>query len=56
LEQVVFVYQDKMKVATYKRSYKPVGWLNQDFFNETDSIEVNGEQVPLRNIYKQVNF
>lgn len=56
LEQVVFVYHDKMKVTTYKRSYVPVGWLNQDFFNETDFIEVNGGQVPLKNIYKKVSF
>lgn len=56
LEQVVFVYQDKMKVTTYKRSYMPVGWFNQDFFTETDSIEVNGGQVPLKIIYKKVTF
>lgn len=56
LEQVVFVYQDKMKVATYQRSYKPVGWLNQDFYSETDFITVNGKQVPLKNIYRKIEL
>ncbi len=56
LEQVVFVYQDKMKVTTYRRSYEPIGWLNQDFTKAEDTVEIEKKSFLLSDIYHKVIF
>lgn len=56
LEQVVFIYQDKMKVTSYRRSYDPVGWLNQDFINGKDNLDVEGKSLELSDIYEKIDF
>jgi Uma2 family endonuclease len=56
IDQVIFVYQDKMKVTTYRRSYEPVGWLNQDFTKAGDTVEIEEKSLCLRDIYEKVNF
>jgi hypothetical protein len=45
-----------MKVTTYKRSYKLVGWLNQDFINAEGSIEIEGKRLRLVDGYLKVDF
>jgi Uma2 family endonuclease len=56
LELIVFVHQDKMKVTTYQRSYKPVGWFNQDFTKTDDTVQIDGRALRLEDIYEQVDF
>lgn len=56
LEQLVFVYHDKMKVATYRRSYEPIGWLNQDFTKPEDTVEIEEKSLLLSDIYHKVIF
>jgi Uma2 family endonuclease len=56
IDQVIFVYQDKMKVTSYRRSYDPVGWFNQDFTKTDDTVQIDGRALKLEDIYEQVDF
>lgn len=56
LQQIIFVNQKKVGVMSYLRSENPNIWLNQDFYNEDDKMQIDGKEIAVRDIYKKVKF
>lgn len=56
LEQIIFINQKKVGVMSYLRSENPNIWLNQDFYNETDVMNIVGKDVVIKDIYKKIKF
>ena len=56
LQQVIFVSQNEFCVMNYLRSENPNVWLNQDFYDEADTMQIEGKDVALKDIYKKIKF
>ena len=56
LQQIIFVNQKKSGVMNYLRSENPNIWLNQDFYNEDDKMQIDGKEIAVNDIYKKVKF
>lgn len=56
LQQIIFVNQKKVGVMNFLRSENPNIWLNQDFYDETDIMQIDGKDVAVKDIYKKVKF
>jgi Uma2 family endonuclease len=56
LQQIIFVNQKKIGVMNYLRSENPNIWLNQDFYNEDDKMQIDGKEIAVNDIYKKVKF
>jgi len=56
LQQIIFVNQKKVGVMNYLRSENPNIWLNQDFYNEDDKMQIDGKEIAVNDIYKKVKF
>lgn len=56
LQQIIFVNQKKVGVMNFLRSENPNIWLNQDFYDETDVMQIDGKDVAVKDIYKKVKF
>lgn len=56
LQQIIFINQKKVGVMSYLRSENPNIWLNQDFYNETDVMQIDGKDIAVKEIYKKVKF
>ena len=56
LQQIIFVNQKKVGVMNYLRSENPNIWLNQDFYNEDDKMQIDGKEIAVKDIYKKVKF
>lgn len=56
LQQIIFVNQKKVGVMSYLRSENPNIWLNQDFYNEDDKMQIDGKEIAVKDIYKKVKF
>ncbi len=56
LKQIIFVSQKEMGVMSFLRSENPNIWLNQDFYNETDVMQIDGKDIAVKDIYKKVKF
>lgn len=56
LQQIIFINQKKVGVMSYLRSENPNIWLNQDFYDETDVMQIDGENIAVKDIYKKVKF
>lgn len=56
LEQIIFINQKKVGIMSFLRSENPNIWLNQDFYDETDIMQVAGKDIAVKDIYKKVKF
>lgn len=56
LQMVIFVSQKKVGVMSFLRSENPNIWLNQDFYDETDMMQIEGKNVAVKDIYKKIKF
>ena len=56
LQQIIFVSQDKMEVESYERTEKPNTWLNQTWTQGEESLEIFGQPVFLKDIYRKIQF
>lgn len=56
LQQIIFINQKKVGVMSYIRSENPNIWLNQDFYNEDDKMQIDGKEIAVKDIYKKVKF
>lgn len=56
LQQVIFVSQKELGVMNFLRSENPNIWLNQDFYNEDDKMQIDGKEIAVKDIYKKVKF
>lgn len=56
LQQIIFVNQKKVGVMNFLRSENPNIWLNQDFYDEADIMQIDGKAVAVKDIYKKVKF
>lgn len=56
LKQIIFVSQKELGVMNFLRSENPNIWLNQDFYDETDIMQIDGRDIAVKDIYKKVKF
>jgi Uma2 family endonuclease len=56
LQQIIFVNQKKVGIMNFLRSENPNIWLNQDFYDETDIMQIDGKPVLVKDIYKKIKF
>jgi Uma2 family endonuclease len=56
LQIVIFVSQKKVGVMSFLRSENPNIWLNQDFYDEGDMMQVEGKNIAVKDIYKKIKF
>lgn len=57
VKQIIFVSQKKVQVSSFVRSNEMVNtWINQDFYELSDSFLVDVHAVSLASIYKKVSF
>lgn len=56
LQMVIFVSQKKVGVMSFLRSENPNIWLNQDFYDAADMMQIEGKNVAVKDIYKKVKF
>jgi len=56
LKQIIFVSQKELGVMNFLRSENPNIWLNQDFYNDNDSMQIDGKELSVKDIYKKVKF
>lgn len=56
LQQIIFVNQKKVGVMNFLRSENPNIWLNQDFYDEADIMQIDGKDIAVKDIYKKVKF
>jgi Uma2 family endonuclease len=56
LKQIIFVSQKELGVMNFLRSENPNIWLNQDFYNEDDKMQIDGKEIAVKDIYKKVKF
>lgn len=56
LKQIIFVSQKELGVMSFSRSENPNIWLNQDFYDETDVMQIDGKDIAVKDIYKKVKF
>ncbi len=56
LQQILYINQKKMAVTSYRRSDTPNIWLNQDFSQAEEAIEIEGMPVLLKDIYRKIEF
>ena len=56
LKQIIFVSQKELGLMNFLRSENPNIWLNQDFYNEDDKMQIDGKEIAVKDIYKKVKF
>jgi Uma2 family endonuclease len=56
LQQIIFINQKKVGVMNYLRSEKPNIWLNQDFYDENETIPIEDKSILVKDIYKKIKF
>ena len=56
LQQLIYINPKKMNVSSYIRSENPNIWLNQDFYEETETVMIDNSPVLLKDIYRKVQF
>ncbi len=56
LKQIIFVSQKELGVMSFLRSENPNIWLNQDFYDEADIMQIDGNDIEVKDIYKKVKF
>jgi len=56
VKQIVYIFQDRLKVTTFIRTDSPNTWLNQDFKGLNDSLQIEGVSLSLSDIYRKVQF
>ena len=56
LKQIIFVSQKELGLMNFLRSENPNIWLNQDFYNEDDRMQIDGKEIAVKDIYRKVKF
>lgn len=56
LKQIIFVSQKELGVMSFLRSENPNIWLNQDFYDKADIMQIDGNDIEVKDIYKKVKF
>lgn len=56
LQQIIYVNQDRPRVSSYRRTDQPNTWINQEFFNMEEVMQIEGQEVLIKDIYRKVKF
>lgn len=56
LQQIIYVNQDRAQVSSYRRTDQPNTWINQEFFNLEEVMQVEGQEVLIKDIYRKIKF
>jgi Uma2 family endonuclease len=56
LKQIVFVSQEEKHVRTLTKQDRSRGWLDIDYFEEDEMVEIGDCEIAMNDIYRRVNF
>ncbi len=56
LQQIIYVNQDHARVSSYRRTDQPNTWINQEFFSLEEVMQVEGQEVLIKDIYRKIKF
>ena len=56
LQQIIYVNQDRPRVSSYRRTDQPNTWINQEFFSLEEVMQIEGQEVLIKDIYRKVKF
>lgn len=56
LQQIIYVNQDLPRVSSYRRTDQPNTWINQEFFTLEDVMQIEGQEVLIKDIYRKIKF
>ena len=56
LQQIIYVNQDRPRVSSYRRTDQPNTWINQEFFSLEEVMQVEGQEVAIKDIYRKIKF
>jgi Uma2 family endonuclease len=56
LKQIIYVNQDRPCVSSYRRTDQPNTWINQEFFSLEEVMQVEGQEVLIKDIYRKIKF
>lgn len=56
LQQIIYVNQDRARVSSYRRTDQPNTWINQEFFSLEEVMQVEGQEVLIKDIYRKIKF
>ena len=56
LQQIIYVNQDRARVSSYRRTDQPNTWINQEFFSLEEVMQIEGQEVLIKDIYRKIKF
>lgn len=56
LQQIIYVNQDRPRISSYRRTDQPNTWINQEFFSLEEVMQVEGQEVAIKDIYRKIKF
>lgn len=56
LQQIIYVNQDRPRISSYRRTDQPNTWINQEFFSLEEVMQVEGQEVLIKDIYRKIKF
>lgn len=56
LQQIIYVNQNRARVSSYRRTDQPNTWINQEFFSLEEVMQVEGQEVLIKDIYRKIKF
>lgn len=56
LQQIIYINQNHTRVSSYRSTDQPNTWINQEFFNLDEVMQVEGREVLIKDIYRKIKF
>lgn len=56
LQQIIYVNQNRPRISSYRRTDQPNTWLNQEFFSLEEIMQIEGQEVAIKDIYRKIKF
>ena len=56
LQQIIYVNQNRARVSSYRRTDQPNTWINQEFFSLDEVMQVEWQEVLIKDIYRKIKF
>lgn len=56
LQQIIYVNQNHPRISSYRRTDQPNTWLNQEFFSLEEIMQIEGQEVAIKDIYRKIKF
>ena len=56
LQHIIYINQNRARVSSYRRTDQPNTWINQEFFSLEEVMQVEGQEVLIKDIYRKIKF